>query len=316
MQRLFRSCATFCVAWPILAVLAGPAGAQTVVPSLYTTSIRVQNEAEGTEFNDWAAVPTTITDPVDNPGDSAGRPFVDIAGVQLANDDDFLYVHVLYHNTSSINMFLGFDTDQNTTTGFDVLQIGQTGTEFGYQNDFPFQQAAGIFNIGVSLTGGPLTNGGALIYPFWNVDGSQKEYAIPRDVMLGFPAGAPGFPTDSFDLVVYTDEGGGDITETNLRYTFATAPTLAGDYNDDGSVDAADYTVWRDSLGSLGMNLPADGTGDDLLGVPDGDVDAFDYNYWKANFPAGGPAIGASVPEPTALVMAAVCLLGLGLRRS
>ena len=26
--------------------------------------------------------------------------------------------------------------------------------------------------------------------------------------------------------------------------------TLAGDYNDDGTVDAADYTVWRDSLAS------------------------------------------------------------------
>ncbi|QDU56996.1 hypothetical protein [Aeoliella mucimassa] len=57
-----------------------------------------------------------------------------------------------------------------------------------------------------------------------------------------------------------------------------------GDYNSDGTTNLADYTVWRDNLGSNG---PAgDGTGDDMSGTPDGDVDQFDYEYWKANFGA------------------------------
>ena len=34
---------------------------------------------------------------------------------------------------------------------------------------------------------------------------------------------------------------------------------LDGDYNANGVVDAADYTVWRDSLGQTGMGLAADG---------------------------------------------------------
>ena len=38
--------------------------------------------------------------------------------------------------------------------------------------------------------------------------------------------------------------------------------TLPGDYNGDGVVDAADYTVWRDNLGRAGMGLAADGNGD------------------------------------------------------
>ena len=67
---------------------------------------------------------------------------------------------------------------------------------------------------------------------------------------------------------------------------------LAGDYSGNGVVDAADYTVWRDSLGQAGSDLPADGTGD-------GFVYRVDYDYWKTRFgdSAGGSG-GAAVPEP------------------
>ena len=37
---------------------------------------------------------------------------------------------------------------------------------------------------------------------------------------------------------------------------------LPGDYNSDHYVNAADYVVWRDSLGKTGVNLTADGNGD------------------------------------------------------
>ena len=39
----------------------------------------------------------------------------------------------------------------------------------------------------------------------------------------------------------------------------AVPPTLTGDYNGNGVVDAADYTIWRDTLGQMGADLPADG---------------------------------------------------------
>ena len=57
-------------------------------------------------------------------------------------------------------------------------------------------------------------------------------------------------------------------------------------------VDAADYTVWRDSRGHAGADLPADGTGD-------GVVYQADYTYWKTRFSdlAGG-SDGGTVPEP------------------
>ncbi|MCA9187966.1 MAG: dockerin type I repeat-containing protein [Planctomycetales bacterium] len=83
--------------------------------------------------------------------------------------------------------------------------------------------------------------------------------------------------------------------------------TLSGDYNGNGTVDAADYTVWKDSFGSTG-ELAADGNGN-------GEIDAADYTIWKDNFGAG--ATIASVPEPTSLFLT-VALLPLFpcLRRS
>ncbi|TWT90853.1 Rhamnogalacturonan endolyase YesW precursor [Pseudobythopirellula maris] len=51
---------------------------------------------------------------------------------------------------------------------------------------------------------------------------------------------------------------------------------LAGDYNGNGVVDGADFTVWRDSLGSI-TNLTADGD-------HNGEVDMADYQVWVDNF--------------------------------
>lgn len=52
-----------------------------------------------------------------------------------------------------------------------------------------------------------------------------------------------------------------------------------GDYNFDGTVDLADYTVWRNLLGSP---VAMSGFGPD--GNANGLVDAGDYNVWRENF--------------------------------
>ena len=79
-------------------------------------------------------------------------------------------------------------------------------------------------------------------------------------------------------------------------------PILVGDYNGDGAVDAADYTVWRDSFGST-TNLAADG---DNSGV----VDENDLDVWRSRY--GAIALEASsfgVPEPTGLVIGVLSVL-------
>ena len=72
-------------------------------------------------------------------------------------------------------------------------------------------------------------------------------------------------------------------TSTDNTVTFSSLPL--GDYNQDGTVDAADYTVWRDSLrANVAAFAGADGSGN-------GVVDQADYEVWKANF--GAVATGA-----------------------
>ena len=127
-----------------------------------------------------------------------------------------------------------------------MFAIGVIGSELGYQTDFPFGQATGVFNTGATITGGPLGNGGALIYPFWTEagapQGTEMEWAVPRDVVVN---GSPAFPNNSFDFVIYATNGLGDITQ-RISYTLAAPPAgVPGDYNDDDKVDAADYVVWR-----------------------------------------------------------------------
>lgn len=80
---------------------------------------------------------------------------------------------------------------------------------------------------------------------------------------------------------------------------------LAGDYNLDGVVGAADFTVWRNSLGRTGSGLAADGNGD-------GVVNTADYDFWKAHFGTSGMgssiAGAGAVPEPAGVAAALLAL--------
>ena len=70
---------------------------------------------------------------------------------------------------------------------------------------------------------------------------------------------------------------------------------LPGDFNHNGVVDAADYTIWRDSFGQTGLNLAADADNS-------GTVDANDYSLWQQNFgrsDLGGSGSQTAVAEPS-----------------
>jgi hypothetical protein len=84
----------------------------------------------------------------------------------------------------------------------------------------------------------------------------------------------------------------------------ATAPGIAGDYNNNGKVDAADYVLWRNGgpLQNESVTL--------------GSTTPEDYAVWRSNFgnsAGSGAALGSStsVPEPGSLILS--LLTGLGL---
>ena len=78
---------------------------------------------------------------------------------------------------------------------------------------------------------------------------------------------------------------------------------LAGDFNGDGTVDAADYTLWRDHLGT---SFDLGGNGDET-GASAGLVDLTDYDLWKSHFGdssgLGATAESFGVPEPGGLLL-------------
>jgi hypothetical protein len=100
------------------------------------------------------------------------------------------------------------------------------------------------------------------------------------------------------------------------NFTLDVTPVASGtpgDYNGNGIVDAADYTVWRDHLDQT-FTLP------NRDSANTGPISAADYTSWKTNFGnhAGSGSIGnAAVPEPSAAALALlVCGMMCHLKRA
>jgi autotransporter-associated beta strand protein len=111
------------------------------------------------------------------------------------------------------------------------------------------------------------------------------------------------------DLTLTGDSANFDLsasTATSLILTYS-GGGLIGDYNGDGIVDAADYTVCRDNYGAetLTNRDPAN----------TGPVGHDDILSWKAHFGemggGGSLAVASAVPEPSSLLLAGLALLGL-----
>ena len=96
--------------------------------------------------------------------------------------------------------------------------------------------------------------------------------------------------SDSVDIDGYqflSAAGSLDTSSWNSLDDQNIGTTLVGDYNGDSAVDAGDYTVWRDTLGtSVPPGSGADGSGD-------GNVGPEDYDLWRENFGgSGGGGLG------------------------
>jgi hypothetical protein len=87
--------------------------------------------------------------------------------------------------------------------------------------------------------------------------------------------------------------GNNNKSYENFWYDDVSVVSLNGDYNDDGAVDAADYVVWRKSMGGQAA-----------------------YDTWRHQFGSAvenGASFGtnSAVPEPNCRQLAVIALLGL-----
>ena len=108
---------------------------------------------------------------------------------------------------------------------------------------------------------------------------------------------AAGGITGSLQLLSAPALPGGMQWDLHVNTTSVMLSVVStGDYNGDGTVDAADYVVWRNARGQTGRGLAADANGN-------GVVDAADYDFWRSRIGTvvgSGAASPAGVPEPGA----------------
>lgn len=114
----------------------------------------------------------------------------------------------------------------------------------------------------------------------------------------------------TFNYVAFRNSPDFDYVLDNFKLeTFSAG--VQGDYNNDGSVNAADYVLWRKGTGVLANEVADPGA-----------FSAADYSEWRARFgnPAGSGSslAGGAVPEPgtiSGLILGAITVLGLRRRR-
>ncbi|TWT85545.1 hypothetical protein Pla123a_03520 [Posidoniimonas polymericola] len=133
------------------------------------------------------------------------------------------------------------------------------------------------------------------------VDGGQTSDNLWHDHSLSAtaPAGTAQVRVAGVVNNIFNNPAGGAQSAFWDDFSLMTAIAgLAGDFNNDGMVDAADYTVWRDGFGTT--------------------YDQSDYDDWAANYGAtSAPSAAAgAVPEPaTGLCCLTAAALVVGLRR-
>ncbi|HEY4234629.1 MAG TPA: hypothetical protein VGM76_14440 [Lacipirellulaceae bacterium] len=157
---------------------------------------------------------------------------------------------------------------------------------------------------------------------FFNPAGDTITYQGTLFAPATFGPSSTALPTDGVHSLTFPGAGNAVNSPTNLAGNAGSVNlpppvTPTGDYNGNSVVDAADYTVWRDSLGQTVTTAGTQADGD-----KSGKIDTGDYTFWVSKFgnvlpgSGGGAGSAGAVPEPATLLlgMAALSLGALLLR--
>lgn len=90
-------------------------------------------------------------------------------------------------------------------------------------------------------------------------------------------------------------------TQVNFALHGYLIPTLSGDYNANGTVDAADYVLYRKTLGQSGIGLSADGN--DTNSIEPGDFGVWRSRFGITSAAGSSSAASATVPEPASILV-------------
>jgi hypothetical protein len=163
-----------------------------------------------------------------------------------------------------------------------------------FDNDGAGNSTSGTGDLGdyfSSADGSKLLDEGAMVSASFG--GTQYNWSITYQGNIAWTdanAGAVG---------AVDGMGGVDVVLVGLSSVSA---GLAGDYNGNGVVDAADYVLWRNGPPSLQNE-----------GASPGVVNKADYDFWRSQFGkstgSGAQLASAPVPEPSTRFLAVVGFL-------
>jgi len=121
---------------------------------------------------------------------------------------------------------------------------------------------------------------------------------------LGTPVNISAGPLELDDFHFEFLISSGQVMEGVVEFGALPGHFGAGDYDDDGDVDGADFLLWQRTLGAVAN--PA-GSGAD--GSGNGFVNAADLMVWKGNFGSfAASAAFTGVPEPASLAASLIAL--------
>jgi hypothetical protein len=182
--------------------------------------------------------------------------------------------------------YAGFGSVSPPTAQTDLFPSLQTGTTVVGSAAFEWHEVE-IEKIGNDIS--------------WTVDDvliATVNLVGPDPITLG--GGNIFFGHSDINATVASDPSRFDLLFTlidNVKVaTIEAGPVTNADFNGNGTVDAADYVVWRNNLGVMGTGTQATGDAN-----ADMNVNQADYDAWRATFgtdvPGGG--LASSVPEPS-----------------
>lgn len=183
--------------------------------------------------------------------------------------------YILSYSLDGGATYTNFVTSNIKDTSFTTAQLADPGTITDPDVLYTMESGA------VVALNDPLTLNGVVIKNVFQTFSTPIGSTASTSLLVRFVGTSDG-TAEAILIRNLTIEDGG------------TTPGLIGDYNGDGSVDAADYTVWRDG------------------GSPDSSPTG--YTAWAGNYGATAPP-SVSIPEPTAALLAMIALAGLASRR-
>jgi hypothetical protein len=220
----------------------------------------------------WGATPANVSLNANFEAVLSGR--ILMTGADPGNGRDFrwgMWKRVDNGATNPTGAWLGYMAEGGTGANPGRLEARNP-------DDPGFSTAPFISNLGgasIATTSGPAPTTGSPLDDFNNVGAGTGRYFLLSEPPVTDNAQYNPNVWHTFEIRVgrYGDE----VTVSGSLV--ADAAPSPGDYNNDGSVDAVDYTVWRNNFGQPATNLSNRDPGNAAA-----TVDATHYDDWKENY--------------------------------